>query len=173
MATTLDSSRSASAAAVGPGVATAPTSGNTNKTSTICFNLGLIFRRTAHFFGPFEEDFHTLIRSSPEVRGKVQLRHLPQVEAPCQLVTQVMPGVVESGQRRLFLRLAPPNADAHVRVPQIGSHLDVGHIDGGQPRVIQLKRDQLRQFLANRLRNPLSAMLIHTEPRSRKFSTAP
>ncbi len=62
MATTLDSRRSVSPFAEEAGaVGTAPSSGNKNKTSTICFNLGLIFRRATHFFCPLQQNFHALV----------------------------------------------------------------------------------------------------------------
>ena len=63
MATTLDSRRSVSVRAAWRAGASAavPASGNRNKTSTNCFNLGLIFRRTAHFFRPPEQDFEAFV----------------------------------------------------------------------------------------------------------------
>ncbi len=72
MATTLDSRRSVPALAVaGAGASADPTSGNRNKTSTICFNLGLIFRRTPHFFCPLQERLHTLFRIGRRARFEV------------------------------------------------------------------------------------------------------
>src|SRR5579863_4197573 len=105
MAATLDSSRSVSVWSDGlAGGAAAQTTGNKNKTSTICFNLGLIFRRTAHFFGALQQHFHPL-RRVPVVRLEVQLRDFPQIEPARQFVPQIMPGVVQSGQGGLLFTL--------------------------------------------------------------------
>jgi len=63
MATTLDSRRSVSVRAAGRACApaAAPISGNRNKTSTNCFNLGLVFRWPANFFRPPEQDFKAVV----------------------------------------------------------------------------------------------------------------
>src|SRR5579859_5138592 len=52
-------------------------------------------------------------------------------------------------------------------MPQIRRHPHVGDVHAGQPRVLQLKPDNLGQLLADRFRYSLCAMLVHATACSR------
>ena len=85
---------------------------------------------------------------------EMQLRDMPEAEAACQFVTQVMPGVLERVQRFLLFAFVASDGDPDRSVPPIGTDVGLDYLYGEQMRIIGLKPDDLRQLLPNCFGDP-------------------
>lgn len=125
------------------------------------FELGEVFGSAARFFRTFDEEIDAAVSVRMAVPFKMQLGYMPEAQADTQFMPQEMPRMVQCGQSIVLFPLVAPDAYPDIGMPAVLADMHFGDIDLAQARVIHLKCDDLRQFLANRLRNPQCAPLIH------------
>src|SRR6478752_5395202 len=89
---------------------------NTNKTSTFCLTLGRFFTTAPAFFRTLDEELDSAFDVRIVVLGEVQLGNMPEFESGREFVAEIVPGVVERGQRFLLFPLGSAHRDAHRRM---------------------------------------------------------
>ena len=80
---------------------------------------------------------------------KMQLRDMPEAEPHREFVTQIMPGMVERGERFTLLALVAADSDPDVGMAAVGGDVDLDYIDGEEARVVGFETDDLGEFLAD------------------------
>src|SRR5579871_432923 len=135
--------------------------GNQNKTITNCLNLGLIFGSAARFFRPFDQKIDPAVSIRVAIPLKMQLGDVPEAEPDAQLVTQVVPGVVQRSQRLPLALLIPAGRDLDVGMPAIRAEMHLGNVHFQNPRILHLEPDDFGKLFPDSLRDPQCAPLIH------------
>src|SRR5579871_2757448 len=148
--------------------------GNQNKTITNCLNLGLIFGSAARFFRPFDQKIDPAVSIRVAIPLKMQLGDVPEAEPDAQLVTQVVPGVVQRSQRLPLALLIPAGRDLDVGMPAIRAEMHLGNVHFQNPRILHLEPDDFGKLFPDSLRDPQCAPLIHkaTAPLRSRLSNA-
>jgi len=84
----------------------------------------------------------------------MQFRDMPELEPRRQFPAQVPGGVIERGHGLVPLLLVAAKGHFDGGVPGIRTDLDVGHVHVQEPGIVQLKGDDLAEFLLHRFGDP-------------------
>ena len=123
--------------------------------------LGLIFGPAASFFRPLQEYIDASIGIGVAIQLEMQLRNMPEAQACRQLVTQIMPGVIQGGQGLFLAAFVARQTHLDMGVPAVRADVGLGNRDLEKAGVIQLETDEFGEFLLNGYRDPLRASFIH------------
>ena len=134
------------------------------------FDLGLIFGTPARFFRAFDEEFDPAAGLGVPIQLEMQLRNVPEAQPDSELVTQIMPGMLEGGQGSLLPPLIASQDNPDIRVTPVLADLNLGNVHVEETGVVQLKTDDFRQFLADRLGYAQCAPLVHKSFQPSGFS---
>jgi hypothetical protein len=112
--------------------------------------LGLIFGSPARFFRSLQEYIDAVVGVRVAILLEMELWDVPQTEPGGQFVTQIMPGVVQSGQGIPLSPVVARQRHLDMGIPAIGAHVDFRDGDFQEARIVQLEPDDFSQLLLNR-----------------------
>jgi hypothetical protein len=115
---------------------------------------GLLFIPRSRFFRPPEEEVDARIGVGVLIALKVQFRHVPELQPGGKFAAEIPAGVDERRKCLILFAFVAVEAYFDGGMPGIGADLNLGHIDLEQTRIVQLKPNDLTEFLADRLANP-------------------
>jgi hypothetical protein len=114
--------------------------------------LGVFFGSPASFFRALQQNLQAAFGIRVPILLEMQFRDVAETQTGGQFVTQIMPGVLQSGQRIPLLPLLPTQSDSDVGVPAIGADVDLRDRHIPEPGVVQFEADQFGKFLADSFR---------------------
>ena len=119
--------------------------------------MARLFAGTA-LFDAFEQIVHASAELGSHIGLKMQFRDTKKLQPDGELVAQEWAGVLERRKSLLNVR-SIGDSDPDQRVTLIGRNLHAGDGSGADAWIGELVADQFGQFFAERLGDPLSAML--------------
>jgi hypothetical protein len=114
------------------------------------------------FFRTFQQEIDAAFHVRIAVLVEVELRDMPEAEAGGQLVTEIMPGMVEGRHRLLLLPFGAAAGHPYGSMPPIRTDVRIDHFDRQESRVFGFEPDDLGQLLPHRLGDLEYSPLVHS-----------